>query len=149
MRRVEVATKLACSAAKAWAEVQASALLQHVAFPMARILPADAPAFPRFWREGVTYRCNCLLFGFIPTGVRSLYFEKIDHASCQIWTREHDPLVKRWDHCISIAPAGPDQAIYTDVIEIDAGGLSFAVWLWASAFYRYRQARWRRLAKKL
>lgn len=38
---------------------------------------------------------------------------------------------------------------YSDEIVIHAGLLTFFILLYAKAFYRYRQARWRRLASQL
>jgi hypothetical protein len=46
-----------------------------------------------------------------------------------------------WRHRIRLVSA--------DKIEIHAGALTLAVWAFAHAFYRYRQARWRALAKVL
>jgi hypothetical protein len=147
--KVDVSTQLDCSAAKAWSEMQKSALLLHVIWPLARITTARLPALPERWHEGVTVRCRSYVFGFIPIGVRELYFETIDPSTGRIVTRESDPLVKNWNHTFSITPAGTDRSIYRDVIDIDAGGLTFLVWAWASWFYRHRQRRWRALAKTL
>jgi hypothetical protein len=147
--KVEVATPLNCSAAKAWDEVQKSSLLLHVIWPLARIVSVDPQRFPERWTEGLTIQCRSYLLGFIPTGVRNLHFERIDQMNFQILTLESDPLVKRWNHTISIKPLGQDRSIYSDVIDIDAGGLTVLVWAWVSWFYRHRQRRWRALAKSL
>ena len=147
--KVDVSTVLNCSAEKAWDEVQKSSLLLHVMWPMAAIVPADRPGFPERWSEGLTVRCKIFLFGFIPLGTRVLHFERIDQDSREIQTREHDPLVRRWDHVISIKPRNAHQSIYRDVIEVDAGGLTFLVWVWVNWFYRCRQRRWRALAETL
>jgi len=147
--KVEVATQLNCSAAKAWDEVQKSSLLLHVIWPLARIVSVDPQRFPERWTEGLTIQCRSYLLGLIPIGVRNLHFERIDQMNFQILTLESDPLVKRWNHTISIEPLGQDRSIYSDVIDIDAGGLTVLVWAWARWFYRHRQRRWRALAKSL
>ena len=79
----------------------------------------------------------------------SHHFDAVDHDNHEIRTREHDPLVKRWDHRISIQARGENRAIYRDEIELDAGFLTLPVWAWTSWFYRHRQRRWRALARKL
>jgi hypothetical protein len=89
------------------------------------------------------------VFGVIPIGVRTLHFEKIDQKNYEIQSREHDPLIARWDHLVSIEPLADAQSIYRDTIDIDAGSLTFVVWAWANWFYRHRQRRWRALAKTL
>jgi hypothetical protein len=147
--KVDVSTVLNCPADKAWDEVQKSSLLLHVIRPMAGIVPADRSGFPERWSEGLTVRCKTFIFGFIPIGTRVLHFERIDQDSREIHTREHDPLVRRWDHVISIRPRNAGQSIYRDVIEVEAGRLTFLVWVWVNWFYRCRQRRWRALAETL
>jgi hypothetical protein len=146
--RVDLSTELECSAAAAWAEVQTSSLLLRVIRPIVKIKAVGAP-LPIHWRAGSTIRFHCFLFGFVPIGIRTLRFDRIDCFAREISTRESDPLVKRWDHLISIQPLGEDRATYRDVIEIEAGVFTFLVWLWAHWFYRNRQRRWRLIAKTL
>ena len=145
---VDVSTVLNCSAAKAWNEVQNSSLFLYVIWPMARVVPTGAP-FPERWSEGLTIQCKSLVFGVIPIGVRTLHIEKIDQKNYEIQSREHDPLIARWDHLVSIKPLDDSRSIYRDTIDIDAGSLTFVVWAWANWFYRHRQRRWRALAKTL
>ena len=144
--KVDVSTPLECSAEAAWDEVQKSALLLHVIRPLATVTPTEPPGFPERWREGMTVRCRTRLFGIIPIGVRTVHFHKVDHAAREMVIRESDPLVRRWDHTISVAPAGRMRSIYRDVIDLDAGVLTSVVWAWTSWFYRHRQRRWRALA---
>jgi hypothetical protein len=146
--RVDISTELGCSAAKAWDEVQKSALLLRVIRPMARISPLDG-AFPERWREGLTIRCKLYIFGFIPIGAHILHVLKVDPSTFEILTHETDRLAKRWDHTISIAPLGAERALYRDVIDIEAGALTIVVWAFANCFYRYRQSRWRKIAPTL
>jgi hypothetical protein len=149
MMKIDVSTELNCSAAKAWDEVQKSSLLLHVIWPLARITTTGLPDFPETWRQGLTTQCRSYVFGFIPIGVRTLYFETIDQADYRFVIHESDPLVKRWNHTISVTPSGMDRSIYRDVIDLDAGSLTILVWAWTSWFYRHRQRRWRTLAKTL
>ena len=145
---VNVSTILSCSADKAWNEVQKSSLHRHVTWPMTRIVSTGAP-FPNRWIEKSTIQCRLFLFGIIPMGVHTLFFENIDEKKYEIQSREHDSLVARWDHLVSIEPLDGHRSIYRDTIDIDAGTYTFVVWAWANWFYRYRQRRWRALAKKL
>jgi len=121
---VDVSTVLNCSAAKAWNEVQKSSLHRHVIRPLARLVPVGAP-LPERWSEGHTIQCKLFVFGVIPIGVRTLHFEKIDQKNYEIQSREHDPLIARWDHLVSIEPLADAQSIYRDTIDIDAGSLTY------------------------
>jgi hypothetical protein len=147
--KADLSTKLDCSAAKAWDEVQKSALLLHVMFPLIRIRPVQPSVWPKRWSEGSTIKFKCFVFGFIPIGIRTLRFNQIDHVNHKILTHEYDPLIKQWDHTISVTADGPDATFYRDEIEIDAGASTWIVWAWANYFYRHRQARWRKLAPSL
>jgi len=144
----DVSTILDCSATKAWNEVQKSSVLLHVIWPLVWLVPAGVP-FPEHWSEGLTIQCKLFIFGIIPIGVHTVHIEKIDQKNHQIQSREHDPLVARWDHVISIKPLDDSRSIYRDTIDIDAGILTFVVWGSANLFYRHRQRRWRALAKTL
>jgi hypothetical protein len=137
---VDVSTVLDCTATKAWDEVQKSSLLVYVIWPLVRVAPTDAP-FPERWSEGLTIQCKSFVFGVIPIGVRTLRFEKIDQKNYEIQSREHDPLISRWDHLVSIKPLDDSRSIYRDTIDIDAGSLTWVVWAWANWFYRHRQRR--------
>ena len=143
-----VSTILECPAAKAWDEVQKSSLLRYVIWPLVRFVPCGAP-FPERWSEGLTIECKLLVLGIIPMGVHTVHLEKIDQSNYEIHSREHDPLIARWNHLISIKPLDDSRSIYRDTIDIDAGILTFVVWAWANWFYRHRQRRWRALAKAL
>jgi hypothetical protein len=145
---VDVSTVLNCSAAKAWNEVQKSSLLLYVIWPLARIVPSGPP-IPQRWSEGLTFQCRLFVFGVIPTGKHTIHFEKIDQENREIQSREHDPLIARWDHLVSIKPLDDTRAIYRDTIDVGAGSLTFVVWAWANWFYRHRQRRWRALARTL
>ena len=57
-------------------------------------------------------------------------------------------LARRWDHLITVAPAGPGRTRYTDRVEVEAGWLTPAVWAFARLFYAHRQRCWRRLVAR-
>lgn len=147
--RVIVQSTLPCDGDLAWAEVQKSALLQHIARPLVSIVPISGETFPERWPAAISIRCRSYLFGIVPLGTRTLTFERIDHESHEIQTRESDLLVRRWDHLIRVEPRGAGSCQYSDTIEIDAGLLTPAVWLFARLFYGHRQRRWQNVAKRL
>jgi hypothetical protein len=148
--RVLVQSTLPCDADLAWGEVQTLALLRKICWPLIRLKPASADApIPAQWRHGETVRMKPFLFGIVPLGVRQLYWEQIDNESRCMQTREHDPLIRRWDHRIAVVPVAARSCRYTDDVEIDAGVLTVPVWLFAQWFYRHRQRRWQAVARRL
>jgi hypothetical protein len=145
--KVFVKSKLNSSAAVVWDLVERSSTLIQVAWPLARIVSVGG-SFPEKWQQGETVFCRSYLFGFIPVGTRRIFFEKLDKSSMQLQSRETDPLIKRWDHLISVKPLNESSCTYSDEIEIDAGLITPLIWLWANWFYRHRQARWKNLLQK-
>jgi hypothetical protein len=132
-----------------WNEVQTSRLLVEVAAPLVAIRPVDHENLPARWTAGTTLRFRSYLFGIVPLGTRTLQFERIDAMAREIQTRESDPLVRRWDHLISVRPVANGGCQYRDQIDIEAGWLTAGVWLFAQWFYRHRQRRWKAVAKRL
>jgi hypothetical protein len=147
--KVYVETVLECSPELAWAEVQTSGLLREVMYPWLRFVPPRGATFPFRWEQNTIVFGRCYLFGLLPTGMRSIRFERIDSARRQIQTHETDRLVDRWDHLISIREAPDGQSLYSDEIEIEAGCLTWIVATFARHFYRHRQRRWRKIARRL
>jgi hypothetical protein len=147
--RVFVESALPCDAERAWAEVQTSALLFEVCRPMVTFRPLPGETFPERWPNHATLRLRCFLFGVVPLGTRTLTFERIDDQRREIQTHEYDALVRRWDHLIRVAPIAPGECRYSDTIEIEAGILTPAVWLFATFFYQHRQRRWQAVARRL
>jgi hypothetical protein len=148
-RVVDREVRLSASPEAVWRETQRPALLEYVASPLVRFRWIEPPERPEHWPDGGTVRVRSYLFGFLPMGERVLVFERIDDEAREIQTREHDPMIRRWDHLITVRDDGADGARYRDRIEIDAGLLTLPVWLFAQWFYWHRQRRWRRVAKSI
>lgn len=147
--RAYVESVFDCPAERVWDKVQESALLLEVTWPLVRIVPVGTTAFPERWAEGETMRCKMYLLGVLPLGTHTIRMERIDQAACEIQSRESDPVVRKWDHLIRVRDTGDGKARYSDEIEIKAGWLTGLVWLFAQGFYRHRQRRWRRVARRL
>lgn len=145
--RVHLSTMLPMSAADAWALVRTSALLEHVAAPLVRFRPFEPLAFPAEWAAG-DYRMRAYLFGVLPVGwqVIRITFPDVGPAQYRVRDDGHGLLARRWDHLITVTPAGAGTCWYVDEVEIAAGALTPFVWAFARAFYAHRQRRWRALA---
>jgi hypothetical protein len=148
--RALIQSTLPCDADQAWHRVQSLGLLREICWPLVILRPAAGEsAIPELWEEGATVPLRPWLFGLIPIGTRVLFWERIDPSAREMQTREHDPLIRRWDHRIHVESAGAKLCRYTDDVEIDAGLLTLPVWLFAQWFYRHRQHRWKRVARRL
>jgi hypothetical protein len=147
--RIYVESRFDCPPDKAWDEVQRPSLLLEVASPLIRLEPVDCPSFPDRWQQGHTVRFASYLFSLIPVGRRTVYFERVDQSARQIQTREHDPLIRHWDHLITVRATDDGRTRYSDEVLISGGPVSLFVWLFAMWFYRHRQRKWKRVAKRL
>jgi hypothetical protein len=148
--RVFVQSELPCDADRAWEQVQTLALLREICRPLIRLAPARGAAeLPARWEAGSTVLLRPFLFGAIPLGTRSLHWERISPQQREMQTREHDPIVRRWDHRIQVESLGPGRCRYTDDVDVEAGVLTLPVWLFAQVFYRRRQRRWRQVARRI
>lgn len=149
--RVTLTTRLPCAPDDAWDAVRRPALLAHVAAPLLRFVPLDPAPWPARWREG-EHRVGLRLFGVLPLGTQQIVttFAPIERTPAGPVYRVRDvgrgDLARVWDHRITIAPAPGGATSYTDDVEVAAGWLTPGVWLFAHAFYRWRQRRWRALA---
>jgi hypothetical protein len=94
-------------------------------------------------------RVRLLFFHLLPGWTHEIWIVTVDEGARRIETTEHGGAVKTWNHVLSVDPAGPGRSRYSDTIEIEAGPLTRLVWVYAHLFYRYRQWRWRRLARTL
>lgn len=148
MAEITLTTTLPCHPDKAWARVRTSALLLHVVFPLLRFTPKGNRPLPRVWTPG-EYRVSMWLFGFIPIGWQAVVISEPEPEGDRRFIRDngYGPLVKRWDHLITIAPGTAGTTIYTDRVIIEAGLLTPLVATFAEIFYAFRQRRWHELAK--
>jgi hypothetical protein len=141
---VTCTTLRACSAERAWEEVQTPALLEHIARPLIRFRFPDG--VPPRWDAG-HHQATMALFGVIPLGRQRIGIEfPAPPAGCyQVRDNGQGRIAHTWDHLITIEPLGATQCRYTDRVEVRAGILTPAVALFAALFYRHRQWRWRQL----
>jgi len=73
----------------------------------------------------------------------------MDKDTNTVSSQESGLLARMWNHDISFREVGPGKVSYTDEIEIQAGCLTPAIWLFAHLFYRHRQRRWKVLFKEI
>lgn len=144
---VRVSTRLPAPADLVWDAVQRTDTLRYVTRGLLGFR-LDAGAPERF-AEGETYRMRLLFFGVLPGWRHEIRVVRLDSAHREIRTEEHGGPVRDWNHRITVDDEGWGSTRYLDEIEIAAGALTPLVWTYAQLFYRYRQRRWRRLARQI
>lgn len=147
--RVKLSTVLDVPAERAFAEVETSRLLEHVASPLQMFEPLDPPGLPERWADS-SYLVRLKLFRLIPIGTQWIVITVPGRGPNRYQVRDNGrgSLVSRWDHLITIEPLSADRCRYTDEVEVRAGLLAPFVWAFARLFYAHRQRRWRDLVAR-
>jgi ligand-binding SRPBCC domain-containing protein len=144
---VRVSTELDAPAEVVWAALKRKSCFLHVTrglmgFP-------DAEEWPKEWRQGDEARTRLHFFHLIPGWEHSLRVIRVDEDKRELVSNETGGPVERWNHMLKVKPISGTLSLYTDEIEIRAGSLTPLLWVFAHVFYRYRQMRWRELARVL
>jgi hypothetical protein len=142
---IRVSTELPIAAEEACRLAQKPALLSYVLWPWVSMTP-DAP-LPDSIGAGDELHARLRFLGVLPGWTHTLRIERL--GAREIASREHGGPVKTWNHTLTFDPIAEHACRYTDHVEVRAGLLTPLVGLFAALVYRYRQARWRTLARVL
>ena len=144
---IDLSTYLDATPDAVWDAVKKPETFEYITRGMVGATVQGVPEGP--WaEEGRRLELRLRILNVLPSWQHTIDIETVDEERHLIQTREHGGPVKRWDHCISIVPEA-DGTRYRDHVEIEAGAATPVVWSFAQGLYRYRQARWRRLAPTL
>ncbi|MGH2978781.1 MAG: hypothetical protein ACRDLQ_03985 [Solirubrobacterales bacterium] len=144
---MRVSTRLSAPADVVWDTVKRTDTLRYVTRGLLGFR-IDGET-PERLTEGETYSMRLLFFGVLPAWRHEIHVARLDEAAHEIRTEERGGPVRSWRHRIAVDGEGWGSTRYLDEIEIAAGALTPFVWAYAQLFYRYRQMRWRRLARRL
>jgi hypothetical protein len=147
MRTVTVTTRLDAAADIVWRGVNTPHAFVHVAHGMLRFPAAER--LQRRWQVGDHVQGWTLLFGVVPFSYHHLTVASIDEGARTLTSIEHGGAIRTWNHEMIVTPIDGTSCRYQDRIDIDAGVLTPIVVAYAMLFYRYRQRRWRGLARLL
>lgn len=144
--QVKISTTLSCPPERAWQEIQQVKLLLHIARPLVVFEPIQPNTFPATWGNE-KYLVRMRLFGFLPLGKQWIVIT-LDDVKCELLDDGQSELIEQWRHRITVEPTPEGCTRYTDTVDIEAGLLTFGVWLFANVFFRHRQNRWRKLVNR-
>jgi hypothetical protein len=108
-----------------------------------------ADQWPETFEEGLVIETRLVFFHVIPAWTHTLRIVEVDAETLMLASEEQGGPIRRWNHRIFLEARTERRCHYRDEIDIEAGVLTPAVWAFAQLFYRYRQRRWRRLARTL
>ena len=142
-----IQTELPSSAEKVWQALLKRDTFLYITRGMLSFRRADQ--WPEVFQEGVEIETRLVFFHLIPGWKHRLRVVKVDEEKLEVASEEGGWVIRRWNHRIWVERGTEQRCRYTDEIEIRAGLLTSMIWAYAQIFYRYRQSRWRRLAKVL
>ena len=96
---------------------------------------------------GARYRGRLWFAHVVPGWRHELHVIRLDPARREIYTHESGGPLRVWNHSLRVEPETATSSLYTDQIEFDAGRLTSPTRIVVELFFRYRQARLRRLAR--
>jgi hypothetical protein len=146
MRTIEVSTELEADADRVWAAMQHPTTFLYVCRGLIGV-PALAGRSEPF-REGESGTGWLFLFHVLPLSRHTILLAELDPETRTMRSREHGGVLRAWNHTLHVEPVGEGRSHYSDRVEIDAGPLTGVVAGVAVWIYRYRQRRWRRLARR-
>jgi hypothetical protein len=145
--QARVSTDLSIPADLAWATVKRPDTFAYITRGVLGVRPLDDD-IPEVFEQGFVVRVRLWFFHVLPAWKHEIEVVRLDDATRELYTNERGGPVRGWNHLIKVEAVG-SRSRYTDSIDIEAGPLTPIVWLYAQLFYRYRQHRWRKLARRL
>ncbi len=145
--QAHIETDLATSADRAWETLLKKETFAYITRGFLGFNNIDP--WPDRFGEDFEIKTGLVLFGLLPLWRHEMRVIRVDPQQRLIESREGGGPVHTWNHLIKLTPLDERHCRYLDEVELKAGLLTPLVWLFAQVFYRYRQARWRRLARTL
>jgi hypothetical protein len=160
--RVLLKMTLDCDADAAWDAIRSPRVLGDVSSPLLRFDSLEPGGFPERWGEG-EHPVRVLAAGIVPMGVQVIgisYPERIGSVAANgpgtplramrdTGRGLSGPLavITRWQHTLTVAPLPDGRTLYRDRLVFEAGPLTLVLWPLYWAFWQWRGAGMRRLAR--
>ena len=147
MREITISSCLEAPLDRVWIEVQKPKLLLYVARPLIAFRPVAPSSFPERW-EVRDYVVSMAWHDIVPLGRQTIRisYPNAPDGSKQMRDNGRSPMLRRWDHLITLEPEGSGTR-YTDRVEIEAGVVTPPIASFAESFFAHRHRRWRKLVE--
>jgi len=146
-RRISVSSTFDCPPEIIWEKLLDLNTLIEICSPKASFRSVSEN--PRKWEENIIYRFKLFIYGFIPFGEHEILLESINENQKEIQSKEHNKVVRIWNHLISMDKTENDKTFYTDSVELYSVFFTYFTALWSISFYKHRQKKWCKIAEKL
>lgn len=144
---VEVSTELLASADRVWEQVRRPSTAGEISKGLLGLRSADD--LPPTWRAGDVVHVRLWLLHVLPMWRQEISIVRSDGRELVLETEESGGPLREWRHRIAVEQSLGPRSRYVDRIELRAGAFTPVMWLSVQALLRWRQYRWRRLARTL
>ena len=142
--KITIFSLLNNSAEKIWDKLLDIETLIYICKPMATFKPITNEINMK-WELNREYLFKLFIFGIIPLGNHRIILEKIDEINRIVISKEHNNIVKIWNHKIKMESKENNKIKYTDEVEIYAGMFTLFVAFWGIIIYKHRQKNGKKL----
>ena len=135
---------------KTFNALKSPAMMQRVAWPVVIFKPVKPDIFPEQWEQGIVYRMNMYLLGFLPMGWQELKISSQQDEVNKVYIlRDVGPgwAVKWWDHKVVLKSVAENITNYDEILELKTGLLGPIIWLGMKLLFFWRKYRWLKLTK--
>jgi hypothetical protein len=146
--KITICSKLNNSINKIWDKILNIETLGEICKPLATFKIITKEKLIK-WELNTEYVFKLFIYGFIPFGTHKIILGTIDNEKNIIKSKEHNNVVKIWNHKIIMEKEEERITNYTDEVEIYAGILTLIIAIWGIIFYKHRQKKWKKIAKTL
>ncbi|REK12989.1 MAG: hypothetical protein DWQ37_10205 [Planctomycetota bacterium] len=144
---LELTTSLDAPLELAWQAVKKPDTFRYVTGGLLSV--SESEPWPERWGVGESFQGRLYLLGVVPAWRHCITIVELDETRHLIRTEEHGGPLRGWNHLLHFEAAPNGRCRYTDRVQVRAGLLTLPIWLFAQGFFRYRQFRWRKLARRL
>ena len=144
--KISISSILNNSTEKIWDKILNIETLIEICKPMARFKLISNENIMK-WELNKEYIFKLLIYGFLPFGRHKIILEILDEKNKIILSKEHNSIVKIWNHKILMENIEENKTKYTDEVEIYAGIFTIFVAVWAKIFYKHRQKKWKKISE--
>ena len=146
-RKISVSSIFDCPSEIIWEKLLDLDTLIEICKPKASFKSVSEN--PLKWEENIIYRFKLFMYGFIPLGEHEILLESINESQKEIQSREHNRIVKIWNHLISMNMTENGKTFYTDSVELYSGVFTYFTALWSISLYKHRQRKWCKIVKNI
>ena len=146
-RKISVSSTFDCPPEIMWKKLLDFDTLIEICSPKASFKSVSEK--PQKWEENIVYKFKLFIYGFIPFGKHEILLESINESRKEIQSREHNKIVKIWNHLISMSKTENGKTSYTDIVELYSGVFTYFTALWSISLYKHRQRKWCKIIEKL